>query len=191
MGPRINKSYWELRSEKSSTDGYIFFLMAYARSPFRDFEGYLRSVVGLDENDIQLISKQYTADFVTNELDPANYTIEDLQEAIYLLGDHKGTLQIEYDYLNKKTKLILTRFGSDFGTLRFDEKSCFHTLLGFTPFWSYKPTNPFHSDFPSVYVIDKVLNLYTINKVHLKCDVIDGSTQDGVRHSILFSFCLR
>ena len=37
-GPRIIKAYWELRSEKSSTDGYIIFLMGYARSPFRDFE---------------------------------------------------------------------------------------------------------------------------------------------------------
>ena len=39
--------------------------MAYARSPFRDFESYLRIVVGLDENDIQLILKQYNSKFVT------------------------------------------------------------------------------------------------------------------------------
>ena len=48
MGPRIIKAYWKLRSEKSSTDGYIMFLMGYARSPFRDFENYLRIVIGLD-----------------------------------------------------------------------------------------------------------------------------------------------
>ena len=101
--------------------------MGYARSPFRDFESYLRIVVGLDEDDIQLILKRYNANFVTNELDPGNYTIEDLQEAIYPLGDHEGTLQTEYDDLNKKIKLILTRFGSTFGTLRFDEKSIFNT----------------------------------------------------------------
>ena len=50
-------------------------------------------------------------------------------------GDHERTLQIEDDDLNKKVKLILTRFGSTFGTLRFDEKSFFHTLLGFEPYW--------------------------------------------------------
>ena len=33
MGPRIIKAHWELRSEKSSTDGYIILLMGYARSP--------------------------------------------------------------------------------------------------------------------------------------------------------------
>ena len=141
-GPLVTKDYWVLRSQKSSTDGYIILLTAYARSPFRDFESYLRIVIGLDEDDIQLILKQYNVNFVTNELSPANYTIEDLQEAVYTLGDHEGTLQIEYDDLNKKTKLILTRFGSTFGTLRFDEKSFFHTLLGFTPFWDYIPTMP-------------------------------------------------
>ena len=61
--PRIIKAYWELRSEKSSTDGYIIFLMAYARSLFRDFESYLRVVIGLDEDDIQLTLKQYNCKF--------------------------------------------------------------------------------------------------------------------------------
>ena len=56
--------------------------MAYARSSFQDFESYLRIVVGLDEDDMQLIVKQYNAEFVTYELDPANFTIEDLYEAV-------------------------------------------------------------------------------------------------------------
>ena len=33
-------------------------LMGYARSLFRDFENYLKSVVGLDEDDFQLNLKQ-------------------------------------------------------------------------------------------------------------------------------------
>ena len=109
-GPRIIKTYWELRSEKSSTDGYIILLMGYARSLFRDFEMYLRIVVGLDEDDISLILKQYNANFVTFDLDPANYTFEDFHEAVCLLGDHKGTLQVEYDGLDKKTKHIFNSF---------------------------------------------------------------------------------
>ena len=105
------------------TDGYIILLMGYARSPFRDFKSYLRIVVGLDEDDIQLILNQYNAKFATWELDPGIYTIEDLQVAVHPVGDHEGTLKIEYDDLNKKTKRILTRFRSTFGTLIFDEKS--------------------------------------------------------------------
>ena len=163
LAPRIIKAYWDLRSDKSSHNGYIILLLGYARSPFRDFESYLRIVVGLEEDNIRLILKQYNEKFVTYELDPGNYTIEDLQKAVYPLGDQEGTLQFEYDDLNKKTTLILTRFGSIFVTLRFDKKSFFHTLLDFTPYWDYKPTNAIFADAPGVYTNDKILlNLNTI-----------------------------
>ena len=114
--------------KKSSTDGYIILLMGYARSLFRKFESYLRIVVGLDEDDIRLILKQNNPNFVTFELDPGNYTTEDLQKAAHLLGDHEGTLQIESDDIDKKTNFFQTRLGSPFGTLRLDEKSFFHNF---------------------------------------------------------------
>jgi len=106
------------------------------------------------------------------------------------MGDHEGTLKIEYGDISMKTKFILTRCGATFGTLRFDERSFFNTLLGFTPYWFYKPTNASYSDSPGVYTSDKILNLNTIDKLHLKCDVIDGSVVNGIREPILFSFIL-
>ena len=176
LAPRIAETFWKLRSDKTSYDGYTILLKAYGNSSFRDFESYLIIFVGLEEDDIQLILKQYNEKFVTYELDPGNYNIEDIQKAVYFLAGHEGTLQIEYDDLNKKVKL------KTFETLRFDEKSFFHTLLGFTPYWDYKPSG---------YSSDKViLNLNTINKIHLKCDIIDGCIQDGVRQPIPFSFVL-
>ena len=188
---RIAENYWKLRSDKSKHDGYTILLTGYANSSFRDFESYLRIIIGLEEDDIQLILKQYNEKFVSYELDPGNYTIDDIQKAVHPLGDHKGILKSEYDDLNKKVKLILTRFGETFETLRFDKKSFFHTLLGFTPYCDYKPTNDIHADAPGVYTSDKViLNLNTIDKIHLKCDIIDGSIQDGIRQPILFSFVL-
>ena len=164
--------------------------MGYARSPFRDFETCLKIMVGLDEDDIQLILEQYNANFVTHELDAGIYTIEDLQKAVYSFGDHEGTLQIEHDDSNKKTKLILSHFGSTSGIIKFDEKSFFGTLLGFTPYWDNKPTNAIHFDEYGVYISDKILNSNTLKKIHLKSDVIDGSIQDGTRQPILFSFIL-
>ena len=107
---RIAETYRNLRSDNSSHDGYIILLMGYARSPFRDFESYLRIVFGLEDN-FHLVLKQYNEKFLTYELDPGNYTIEDPQKAVYPFGDHGGTLQIKYDDLNRKVKLILTRFG--------------------------------------------------------------------------------
>ena len=125
-----------------------------------------------------------------NELGPGVYTIEDLQKPVYPLGDHEGTIKNEYDDFTMKTKLILTHFGATFGKLRFDELSFFHILLTFEPYWDYKPSNAFNSIAPGTYVYDEFLNLNTTNKTHLKCDVIDGSFQDGVRQPILFSFAL-
>ena len=66
--------------------------------------------------------------------------------------------------------------------MRFDERSFFHTLSGFTQYWDYKP--------PGVYTSDKILNLNTRNKLNLKGDVIDGSVVDGLRQPILYSFVL-
>ena len=108
IGPRITKAYKKLETEKRQTDVYYMLILGYARPLFRNFESYLRMVVGLDEDDIQLILKQYNAKIVTYELDPGVYSIEDLQKAVYLLGDHERTLQIEYDDddVNKKTNLF-------------------------------------------------------------------------------------
>ena len=103
--------------------------------PFLDFESYLRIVVGLDEDDIQLILNQNIATFVTYELDPGIYKIQELQEAVHLLGDHEGTLQIEYDDISMKTNFILKRLGGTSGNLSFQEKLFFDSLLRFTPYW--------------------------------------------------------
>ena len=67
------EAYKELRSETSSTYGYFVSKTGYARSLFRDFESYLRIVVGLDEDDIKLILKQYNSNFVTYGLLPGIY----------------------------------------------------------------------------------------------------------------------
>ena len=193
LGPKIADTYWKLRSDKTSHDGYIILLMGYARSAFRDFESYLRIVVGLEEDNIQLILKQYNEKFITYELDPGIYTIEDIQRAVYKFGGYERTLAIRYDDTNKKVELLLTYSGV-FDSLRFDKKSFFHTILGFTPYWDYKMCN---TDFSApgascgMYTSDKIiLNLNTINKIYLKCDCIDGSIQDGVRQPIMFSFVL-
>ena len=49
VGPREIKAYEQLRSEITSTDGYLIFLRGYARPLFPDFESYLRNLDGLDE----------------------------------------------------------------------------------------------------------------------------------------------
>ena len=186
LGPRIIAEFIKLSTEKENTDGYMMILLAYAKSPFRDFETYLRIVVRLDEEDIQLILKEYNSHFITYELPPGIYSIQDILDSIKTFSGHMETIQIAYDDISMKSKFILKytdeRDISVLGTLRFDKRSFFHTLLGFIPYWDYKS--------PGVYNSDKILNLNTINKIHLKTDVIDGSIVNGIRQPILCSFVL-
>ena len=111
-------------------------------------------------------------------------------EDVYTIGDHEGTLQIKFDRIGMKIELILPRSGRKFGTLRFDKKSSFNTLLGFTPYWDVKPNNAIHADSPGVYTIDKISILSTIDKIHFRCDVIDDSVAIGLRQPSLYSFSL-
>ena len=61
LGPRCIQAYKNLGLEKSITDGYVLLLMAYARSPIRDFE---ITLVGLDEVYNQIILKQKNSFFL-------------------------------------------------------------------------------------------------------------------------------
>ena len=195
LGQRVIDEYIKLSRERMDTDGYMSILLDYSRSLFRNFESFFRFVVGLDEEDIQLILKEYNSHFITYELTPGIYTIQDISDAIQTFSGHKETIQLEYDDISLKTKIILKFKNNEKslfaeGTLRFDDTSCFHTLLGFTPYWDYKPTNSNRDAIPGVYTSNKILNLSSTNKIHLKCDCIDGSNQEGVRQPILFSFVL-
>ena len=78
-----------------------------------------------------------------------------------------------------KTKLVVR---SGIIAIKFNEKSFFCNVLGFTPGLDYKHYNK--------YISQKIVNLSSKNKINLKCDCIDGSIQDGVRQPILFSFVL-
>ena len=66
----------------------------------------------------------------------------------------------------------------------------FNTFLGFTPYWVYNPTDAIHVDSPGVYTSDEIWNFSTIDKIHLNCDWINGSIQNGCKQPILYSSVL-
>ena len=80
--------------------------MRYARSPFRDFDRYLRTVVGSDKDDIQLSLKQQKSNFVSYEISPGIHSIKFISEVLHTMGDHEGTLQIKFVNVSVKTKLF-------------------------------------------------------------------------------------
>ena len=84
---------------------------------------------------------------------------------------------IENDDVTMKTKLDVR---DGIVTIRFNKKSFFSSILGFTAGWDYKHNNQ--------YLSQKIVNLNSTNKIHLKCDVIDGSVVNGLRQPIFYSF---
>ena len=132
LGPRIIDEFIKVSSEKKNTDCYMMILLAYAKSPFRDFETYLRIVVRLDEEDIQLISKEYNSHFITYELPPGIYSIQDILDTINTFSGHMETLQNKYDDISMKSKNILKYIDEQdilvLGTLRFDKRSFFFII---------------------------------------------------------------
>ena len=149
-GPNIIKCNRKILTEKSLTDGYYITLTRYLQSPFRDFESYLRILTGLNKDDIHLIIKLYNSKFETYKICPGVDTIKDLSEVLSrgfnnefeirkLRPDHKHELSdsilIDSDNLSLITKLTLR---PEINALRFDEKSFFSTILGFSAHWDYK-----------------------------------------------------
>ena len=131
-----------------------------------------------------MVLDEYNSSFITYELDPGIYNFKDNSEALFniLQSEYPGpsnVIDIEFDDITMKTKLVVKH---GIIAIRFDEKSFFSTVLGFTPGWDYKHYNK--------YVSKKVVNLGSTNKIQLKCDCIDGSVLNGTRQPISFSFVL-
>ena len=184
IGPIIIEEYKKQVSKRMNDEQYMNILSIYSSSVFQDFESFLRSQIDLVEDDIKLVLNEYNSNFNTYEIEPGIYTFKDISEALLKIippeyaGYHKA-IDIEYDDITMKTKL---KPRAMIVAIRFDEKSFFSTVLGFTPGWDYKHYNK--------YISQKIVNLGSTIKIHLKCDIIDGSIVDGVRQSILYSFVL-
>ena len=184
IGPIIIEEYEEQVTKRMNDEQYMNILAIYTNSVFQDFESYLRTEVDLVEDDIKLVLDEYNSIFITYELEPGLYTFKDISEALFniLQTEYPGpsnVIIIEYDDITGKTKLVVR---DGIIAIRFDEKSFFSTILGFTSGWDYKHYNKYTSQ--------KVVNLGSTNKIHLICDCIDGSVLDGVRQPILYSFVL-
>ena len=163
---------------------YMNILAIYNSSIFQDFESFLRTQIDLVEDDIKLVLEEYNSIFITYELEPGTYSYRKISEALF------NILQLEYqssdseipirlDDITKKTELVVN---SGIIAIRFDEKSFFSTIFGFTPGWDYKHYNQ--------YLSQKFVNLSSTNEIHLKSDAIYGSVVNGIRQPTLYSFVL-
>ena len=115
----------------------MIIIAGYVSSVFQDFESYLRTEVDLIEDDFKLVSDENNSSFITYGNSPGIYTFTDISEVLFniLQIEYPGpsnVIDIEYDDITMKTNLFVK---SGIIAIRFDEKSFFCNVLGFTPGW--------------------------------------------------------
>ena len=140
IAPIIIEEYRKQVTKRMEDGQYMNILAIYTSSVFQDFESFLRTQIDFIEDDIKLVLDEYNSSFNTYELQPGIYTFKDISEALFniLQIEYPGygkVIDIEYDDITMKTKLVVR---SGIIAIRFDEKSFFNTVLGFTPGWDYK-----------------------------------------------------
>ena len=114
-------------------------------------------------------------DFVEIELPPGVYELVDINKIMKQKlsdSDFEFEFNIEADTISMKSVLTTSN------PIYFNSK--LNELLGFTNTHYIQGTH----------ISEKPVMITTTDKVHLKCDCVDGSIVDGIREQILFSFNL-
>ena len=119
-------------------------------------------------------------------LNPGIYEVVDLNNALkYILPDNVK-VSVTIDVIRLKSILKTNQ------TLIFTEKSFFYNMLGFTQSKSYPlyDIDGFYQLIEGSNKSDRPINITGIDKIHLKCDCIQGSIVNGIREPILYNFVL-
>ena len=119
-------------------------------------------------------------------LNPGIYEVVGLNNTLKRVLPDNVKVSITIDDNRIKSNLKINQ------TLILTEKSFFHTILGFTRSSSYPldDIEGFYQLIAGSYKSDRPNKISGIDKVHLKCDCIQGNIVNGVREIILFSFAL-
>ena len=119
-------------------------------------------------------------------IEPNIYNVVDLNETLKNILPNNVKINVTIDERKYKTDLKINQ------TLIFTNKSFFYNILGFTQSHSYPldDIQGFYQLIAGLYKSERPINITGIDKVHLKCDCIDGSIMNGTRESILYSFSL-
>ena len=136
----------------------------------------------MDKLDLKYIPTKRTG----YSLNPGIYEVVDLNNTLNHILPNNVKVNITIDDIRLQSNLKINQ------TLIFTEKSFFYTILGFIQSRSY-PLNDidgFYQLIAGSYKSDKPINITGIDKIHLKCDCMQGSIVNGIREPILYSFAL-
>ena len=119
-------------------------------------------------------------------LNTGNYEVIDLINTLKDFLSDSVKVSVTIDDSRLKSNLKLNQI------IIFTKKSVFHTISGFTRSHSYPldDIDGFHHLIAGSYKSNRHLNITGIDKIHLKCDCVQGSIVYGLREPILYSFVL-
>ena len=119
-------------------------------------------------------------------LNPGIYEVVDLNNTFkYILSDNVK-VSVTIDDVKLKTNLKINQ------TLISTKKSLLYTILGSTQSRSYPldDIDGFYQMVAGSYKSGRPVNITRIDKIHLKCDCIQGSIVNGIREPILHNFAM-
>ena len=114
-------------------------------------------------------------------LKPDIYNVVDLNNSLKFNLSDNVKIGVTIDERKYKTNLKVNQ------TLLFTNKNFIYTILGFTqsPSYPLDDIDEFYQLISGSYKSDKSINITGIDKVHLKCNVVDGSIVNGFREPFL------
>ena len=155
--------------------------------------------LNIDENTKSLVNTIQIPSFETIDLPIMNEKIEiKLQPGIYELSDLNTTIQQKLQYYQDHREYKINGLNTE-GALHInieaDTISMKSVLTTSNPIYFNSKLNELLAFTDTNYIegthiSEKPVMITTTDKVHLKCDCVDGSTVNGIREQILFSFNL-
>ena len=117
---------------------------------------------------------------------PGIYEVVDLNNTLKHILPNIVKISVTIDDIRLKSNLKINKI------LLFTEKPFFCTILSFTQSRSYPldDIEGFYQLIAGWYKSDRPNNITGNDKIHLKCDCIQGSIVNGIREPILLSFAL-
>ena len=117
-------------------------------------------------------------------LKPNIYQISDTNKTLNYISPDNVKIKFTTDEKIFKTNLKINQ------TLIFTDKRFLYTILGFTKSHSYPldDIDGFYQLIAGSYKSERPIKIASVDKIHLKCNCIDGSIVNGVCESVLQSF---
>ena len=130
--------------------------------------------------------KDFSGSTIGYTLPPGLYEVSDINLMLKSLLPDKVKVDITIDDIRLRSNLTTNK------TIRFTEKSFFHTILAFTKSHSgvLGDIDGFFQKIPGTYKREKPYNITGFDENHLRCDCIKRHFVSGARQLILYRFSL-